>query len=372
MKYFDWIHEDIFYKKAQNFNKFSDKNILKFAVGANLYMNGLMNIVEKISSNTIEGVGCITICFEDSIRECDVENAMQNILSGLDELVKLINEEKIKIDKIPLLFIRVRNIQQFRDFTAMLTKKQIDLLTGFVFPKFDTNNAIEYINHTKYLINKFKSKLYIMPILESEEIIYKETRLEKLLNIKEILDRVKPLILNIRVGGTDFSSKFGLRRSVNTSIYDIRVVSDCLIDIINIFSRESENYIISGPVWEYFSEDINSKEIKGLLNELYLDGENGFFGKTIIHPTQTKHVNISFLVEYEEFIDAKNILGAGSKGGVFKGFNNNKMNEVSPHYNWAKKIIQRSEVFGVLKPGICRAKVYFYKNKFDLKTVQLI
>ncbi|MGL4741051.1 MAG: HpcH/HpaI aldolase/citrate lyase family protein [Sarcina sp.] len=372
MKYFDWINEDIFYKKAQNFNKFSEKNILKFAVGANLYMNGLMDIVNKISSRTIEGVGCITICFEDSIRECDVDDAMKNISINLDKLSNMIIEEEIDIDKIPLLFIRVRNIEQFKAFTDMLTKKQIDLLTGFVFPKFDTINAKEYIYQTEYLIDKFDSKLYIMPILESEEIIYKETRLEKLLKIKRLLDEIEPLVLNIRVGGTDFSSKFGLRRSVNSTIYDVRVVSDCLIDIINVFGRECGNYIISGPVWEYFNEDINSKEIKGLLNELRLDGENGFFGKTIIHPTQVKHVNISFLVEYEEFIDAKNILGTGSKGGVFKGFNNNKMNEVSPHYNWAKKIIQRSEVFGVLKPGISRDKVYFYRNRFDFKNVQFI
>ena len=55
-------------------------------------------------------------------------------------------------------------------------------------------------------------------------------------------------LLFIRVGGTDFSSKFGLRRSVDSSIYNVRVVSDCLIDIINMFARDGQDYVISAPV----------------------------------------------------------------------------------------------------------------------------
>ena len=62
------------------------------------------------------------------------------------------------------------------------------------------------------------------------------------------IDAYSDIILNIRVGGTDFSSKFGLRRSVDSSIYNVRVVSDCLIDIINMFARDGQDYVISAPV----------------------------------------------------------------------------------------------------------------------------
>lgn len=190
-----------------------------------------------------------------------------------------------------------------------------------------------------------------MPILESRDIVYKETRLETLLELREIL-MGNPNILNIRVGGTDFSSAYGLRRRVTSTIYDVRVVSDCLTDILNVFGRADLDFVISGPVWEYFSDSIHSVEVQGLLKELRQDQENGFHGKTSIHPTQAKYINRSYVVLYEEYQDAIRILEAASEGGVFKGEGGNKMNEVGPHLNWAKRILARSRVFGVLNPGI--------------------
>ena len=59
-----------------------------------------------------------------------------------------------------------------------------------------------------------------------------------------------------------------MRRSIDSSIYNIRVVCDCLIDIINMFLRDGQDYVISAPVWEYFSEDIKSREVCGLINEM--------------------------------------------------------------------------------------------------------
>ena len=55
----------------------------------------------------------------------------------------------------------------------------------------------------------------------------------------------------MRVGATDFSSAFGVRRGIDYTIYDIMPVRDCLSDILNVFSRNNE-YVVSGPVWEYF------------------------------------------------------------------------------------------------------------------------
>ena len=50
----------------------------------------------------------------------------------------------------------------------------------------------------------------------------------------------------------------------------------------------------------------------------------------------------------QEYIDAVNILNAiENKGGVFKSEGGNRMNEVNPHKNWAKKIVARAKIFGV-------------------------
>ena len=145
-------------------------------------------------------------------------------------------------------------------------------------------------------------------------------------------------------------------------------MKDCLTDILNIFGRNNE-YVISGPVWEYFlaSKKMQFKEnldfslqssllkrkrivneaIDGLLREVILDKANGFIGKTVIHPTHIKYVNAMQAVTEEEYADAIQILN--THGGVIKSISENKMNEISPHRSWAQKIYNKAKVYGVIK-----------------------
>ena len=193
--------------------------------------------------------------------------------------------------------------------------------------------------------------------------------MQELVGIKKILDKYHELVLQVRVGGTDFSSVFGVRRGVDYSIYDIMTVRECLADIVNVCGRNND-YVISGPVWEYFRapkelmfeelpkhglEDylmkrlpIVNNEIDGLLREVILDKANGFVGRTVIHPTHVKFVNALMAVTKEEYEDASMILGH-KEGGVVKGTGANKMNEVKPHTNWANKVINRARAFGVIE-----------------------
>ena len=53
------------------------------------------------------------------------------------------------------------------------------------------------------------------------KIIQKETRMEELMAIKNLLDRYKNNILNVRIGATDFCGLYGIRRSIDTTVYDI-------------------------------------------------------------------------------------------------------------------------------------------------------
>ena len=352
MRHLKSINNKIFFKEPMDFNKYTDKDLLKYAVGSNLYMNALMDIYSKIKLEKIKDTCTITICFEDSIKESDVELGQVNVLSTLERLNKDLKNNELNENIIPLIFIRVRSVSQFISFSSKLSRDQLRIIAGFIFPKFNNKNGVDYLEHLEFISNEFSEKIYAMPILESEEILYKENRIKEILYLKGLIDKYKDFILNIRVGGTDFSSKFGLRRSVSRSIYDIGIINDCLCDIVNIFGRCKEDYIISAPVWEYFSSDINSKEVKGLIREIELDKENGFCGKTIIHPTQGIYVNSLYSVEYEDYVDAINILNSSELGGVFKGYSNNKMNEISPHYNWAKRIENRAKFFGVLNKEI--------------------
>lgn len=350
MIYFKNKDLSIFYKDPMNFNKYTDKDSLQYAIGANMYMPGnKKRVFEKFVNNDFKEVGAITLCCEDAIKESELEEAEQNILSVLDDLYEAKKKNPNLNEDIPLIFIRVRNVEHFRSFANKFKGYQMEFVAGFVFPKFSSQNGKEYFKILKSLADKYVDVLYGMPILEGEELIYKENRFKELELVAEILKEYSSMVLNIRVGGTDFSSRFGLRRGVHNTIYDIRVISDCLIDILNFFLRMENGYVISGPVWEYFSYDENSPAVQGLLKELELDMQNGFHGKTVIHPTQINYVNEKCVVSYEEYEDAVNILA--STGGVFKGSGGERMNEVAPHTNWAKKIVNRANIFGVLDKG---------------------
>ena len=358
-----------FVKNPVSFNKNSDRLLLQYCLGATLYMPGTKEIIHKIlDKRTIEATS-IVMCFEDAIQEKDLDAAETNVIKHLDLISEALKDNAIKIEDIPLIFLRVRNLDQFEAFSKKITQQQAKVLTGFVFPKFYSYNAGAYLAILASLNKELDTVLYGMPILEGKTIAFLETRLNELQSIKDILEPYKKLILNIRVGGTDFSALFGVRRGINYSIYDILTIRDCLSDILNFFNRADEDYLLSAPVWEYFlaykKEDLNyllehdihrsltkrtpilNEAIDGLLREVILDKANGFVGKTIIHPSHARFVNAMQAVTQEEYDDAVQILNA--TGGVVKSAKSNKMNEINPHRSWAKKVELRARAFGVVE-----------------------
>ncbi len=357
-----------FVKEPCSFNKYTNKSLLQYCLGATLYMPGIKDIKQKVLTKTFNDVTSIVMCLEDAIREEDLSIAENNILEHLFFFADNIENGMLSIDDIPLIFIRVRNVDQFRNFAQRLTPKHASTLSGFVFPKFNSLNAQEYFSILSEISIEMNERLYGMPILEGGEIAFRELRERELLLLKAILTPYEKLILNIRIGGTDMSSLFGLRRNINTSVYDLLTVRDALSDVLNYFNRNMD-YVVSGAVWEYFlaykQDDINdlleqdlhhslvnripivNEAIDGLLRETILDIVNGFVGKTIIHPSHSRFVNAMLVVVEEEYNDAIQILNAS--GGVIKSDNGNKMNEVNPHRNWANKIVNRAAVYGVVK-----------------------
>ncbi len=358
-----------FVKEPEHFNKHTERELLQYCLGATMYVPGTKDFTPKILSGVMPGLTTVVLCLEDACPEDQVEAAEANIHRLLDTVTEAVEDGTIDEDQVPLIFVRIRNLPQFKRFGESLTRHQVKSLCGINFPKFNAGNGYEYFAYLQELNERFCDILYGMPIIEDREVAYKESRLEQLLGIKRILDKYHDLVLQVRVGGTDFSSVFGLRRNVDYSIYDITAVRDCLSDIVNVCGRNND-YTISGPVWEYFRapkelmfedlpehglEDylmkripIVNNEIDGLLREVILDKANGFVGRTVIHPTHVKFVNALMAVTKEEYDDACMILG-NPQGAVMKGCGANKMNEVKPHTNWAVKIWMRARAYGVIE-----------------------
>lgn len=350
MKHYHYLtqkqQEQLFEKLPSSFTKDTDKEMLGLALGALLYMPATQNFLEKILHKEYEGLTSFVMCFEDAIKEDEIEAGYENVKHILSTIHMNIQNGTLQEEEVPLVFIRVRNTHQFKELMERLTKEEIIQLTGFSFPKFTSVNAREYLETTKYYAEKHETKLYGMPILESAAIIHQETRIQELQALQKICIEYEPYVLNIRVGGTDFSSLFGIRRNMEYTIYDVTLIGQCLSDILNFFLREPYAFVCSAPVWEYFKD---KQAVKGLIEEIKRDKNNGYIGKTVIHPSQVRYVNAYQAVTKEEYEDALAIFEEKKQGGILKSHKQNKMNETNPHKSWARKILKKAHVFGVLK-----------------------
>lgn len=360
---------DIFFRKPRRFNRFSDRAFLRYCLGGTLYMPSTRAVMDRIVTGQLPDVLSMVMCFEDAIRAEDLGAGEANVIAQLGYLGEQVRSGALAEDDVPLIFLRVRSTEQFASFAERLTPELAGILTGFVFPKFYSSNARDYLDLLAGLNAKFATPLYGMPILEGRAIAFRETRNAELSALLAVLREYRDHILNIRVGGTDFSSFFGVRRGIGSSIYDILPVRDALADILNFFGRAEEDYVVSAPVWEYFlaykrddlekvmqidlhrslrtSTPILNDAIDGLLREVALDKANGFTGKTVIHPSHLRYVNAMQAVTREEYEDACQILD--TSGGVIKSARANKMNEINPHRSWARRIAQLADAYGVVE-----------------------
>lgn len=379
MRLFSDLHEEeydrIFYKKPLHFSKSSHREVLAYALGATLYMPATRpNIHQDLLTKKHAGLTSMVIDLEDAVGDEEVQDAETLLVEELHNLSEEMERGLLNENDLPLIFIRIRDIEQFYRLKSQI-QKGLQLLTGIVIPKFSPEYGGVILQEIKQL-NELGYRLYALPILETKKVIEKETRLEELLAIKNLVDQYEEYILNIRIGATDFCGLYGIRRNSDTTVYDIAVIRDCISDIINVFLRSDHPYVISGPVWEYFSSkermlkpqlrqtpfrerfgqdgiDLRSKLIDkhmdGLIREILMDITNGITGKTIIHPTHIRPVQALNTVTYEEYLDAMSIVSqANGEIGVMKSVFHNKMNEIKPHYYWAQKILLKSEIYGVL------------------------
>ncbi|WP_353853882.1 HpcH/HpaI aldolase/citrate lyase family protein [Bacillus sp. Bos-x628] len=368
MRYFRFLSEarqhDIFLKRPAAIHPLSPRRVLAHALGATLYMPATrQDLADMLLSQKYEALCSVVFCLEDAIGDQEVETAERNLVVQLTRLAQELTHSPDTADKLPLLFIRVRSPKQILKMANMLGPS-LHLLTGFVFPKCSVHNAVQYLDNLQLAATQTNTRLYGMPILETPDLLEKETRFAVLAKLKQIMLNHEEHILNIRIGATDLCGLYGIRRDHKTTIYEIRIIADLITDIMNYFGR---SFVVSGAVWEYF--EVARKDTKpylralpkasefypsefdylhGLLKETKLDVANGIHGKTVIHPTHLKPVQSMYVVTKEEYLDAVSILEhADGSAGVMKSVFSNKMNETKPHYRWAEHILIKSNIYGV-------------------------
>ena len=261
------------------------------------------DIPELACGHVYEDLFASVFCLEDSIEDSHLREAEIALHGSLQKVKARAEREGRRREDMTLLFVRVRTPEHLERLLSE-DVDVLDTLTGFVLPKFDLGNADRYLELMREVNAYAHRPVYVMPILESAQVAQAVSRRKALSRIKAVLDPVREIILNVRVGGNDFCNLYGLRRSVTQTIYDIGVVRDILVDILNTFAQD---YVVSGPVWEYFGR-----------------------------------------VSSTDYEDACRILcwDKADKLAVAKSAAGDRMNEGKTHDNWAKRIKLLGDIYG--------------------------
>ncbi|MBY4110850.1 HpcH/HpaI aldolase/citrate lyase family protein [Rhodococcus fascians] len=358
--------ERMFFLQPEDIAVSDGNNVVATALGATLYIPATRaDLTATVHKRTDEGVRSIVIDLEDAVADYDLQYAVENTIRTLNELS----------GSTALVFVRARTAQQIRTVCAGLAPGAAGL-AGFVVPKFTSATGAEYLDEILAASTAHDTRLLAMPVLESAEVVHRETRDTELVAIRELLGKYRDIVLAVRIGATDMCGTFGIRRDRDLTIYDVRVVADIISAIVNHLGRnDGSGFVITGPVWEYFADhermfrpllrqtpfvdqeavrfrqQLVSSDLDALLREVALDRANGIQGKTVIHPSHVPAVHALSAVTHEEYHDALDILASDQGGAQASGYRN-KMNELGPHRNWAKQTMVRARAFGVTNEGI--------------------
>ncbi|MCL3997272.1 HpcH/HpaI aldolase/citrate lyase family protein [Streptomyces lavenduligriseus] len=361
------VRKRLFHQEPCAFTADSPARLLSAALGATLYSPATRpRLADDIVKQAGRGVVSMVLCLEDSIDDADVAAGEENLVRQFADLAARPGSEP------PLLFIRVRTPEQIPDLVRRLGPAG-RLLSGFVLPKFTEERGIPFLEALTAAEHAGGRRLFAMPVLESPELLYRESRMETLEGIFRAVDKYRDRVLALRLGVTDFCSSYGLRRAPDMTAYDVQIVASVIADVVNTLGRaDGTGFTVTGPVWEYFRasermfkpqlrqspflqvqaaelrERLIAHAMDGLLREISLDQANGLLGKTCIHPSHVLPVHALSVVSHEEFSDAQDILRPErGGGGVLRSAYTNKMNEVKPHRAWAERTLLRAEAFGV-------------------------
>ncbi len=311
-----------------------------YSVGPLLYCPGNREtIAASVIQQKLGSRFSLSLCLEDTISDSHVEEAEHCLTASIRQIRE--SRESLSF-YVPKIFIRVRYPEQITRMRTMLGDNR-QLISGYILPKFAPENADAYIQEIIAANEQSDCPVYVMPIYESACMTDLRYRYDILYELKEKLSAVEELVLNIRVGGNDLCNLFSFRRHENESIHKIRPVSDIFSDILTVYGMD---YVVSGPVWEYYSGDGWEE---GLRNEIADDKLCGFIGKTVIHPNQIDVVNRAYQVTSKDYADACSILNwdRTSIRDVAVNPSGERMNEKKTHTNWAKQILWMSETFGI-------------------------
>lgn len=290
-----------------------------YAVGTTLYVpSTAWKYMENILAGKYGVLPSVTLCLEDSIDSSEVAQGMECIGRFLAAARQR--------DGLPHIFIRPRD---GGNLSALLDRGGLEGIAGFVLPKFRLADLPDWERRLQGM-----SYLW-MPTLETADAFDPAA-------MRELADALlagpgRERIVALRIGGNDLQQQIGVRRSGRHTVYE-GPLGYVLGMLATIFLPRG--FALTAPVFELLDDEAL------LAAELERDILHGFCGKTAIHPSQLGHIQAAFRVTPEEAASARAILEKEKAVFRFDG----RMCEPATHSHWARKILERREVFGESGP----------------------
>lgn len=291
--------------------------------GACLYVPATHARLESVLDGGVPtGLRVVVICLEDSVSPADVGSAVQRLRRTPSRFQHI---EGLRV------YVRPRSPEMLTDFLGWEDGER--RWSGFVLPKVSGASLPDWLRALG------SSKARFMPILETADVFCPFALRDLTDAFVELRNRDR--LEAVRLGATDLFSVLGTRRPKRGTLYDTHLGSALATATCTLMSR---GLPVAAPVCEVLDPTPDTVE------EVRKDVDAGFIGKTAVNLRQATLINSLFAVTWQELREAEAILD--SDAAVFRS--GGSMCEVSPHRNWANRILERHEAFGLRDDGVER------------------
>ena len=99
-----------FVVEPEHFNKYTDRELLQYCLGATMYMPGYKDFTPKILSNAMPGLTTIVLCFEDACPEERLPEAMENVHHLLATVTDTVDKGQMEAG-ISMGFTKIQTMQ---------------------------------------------------------------------------------------------------------------------------------------------------------------------------------------------------------------------------------------------------------------------
>ena len=103
-----------------------------------------VDIADVVITNKFKELVTVAICLEDAVGDHEVEQAERQLINHMQQIDAAIQDGRLTEETTPLIFVRVRSARQMVEIAERLGDA-LKNLVGFIFPKFSSDNAEDFL-----------------------------------------------------------------------------------------------------------------------------------------------------------------------------------------------------------------------------------